>query len=96
MNQKHYKLTAMVYEGTFWSVHVSPPAVDNFDLEKSSAIGFQEVSTMLSMKKKDLKQKGLGNKPNAAQPVKTEDIEKMWSSGAIGLQNPRSLLHLVW
>ena len=51
---------------------------------------------MLSMKKKDLKQKGLGNKPNAAQPVETEDIEKMWSSGAIGLQNPRSLLHLVW
>ena len=51
-----------------------PPAVDNFDLEKSSAIEFEEVSTMLSMKKKDLKQKGLGNKPNAAQPVETEDI----------------------
>ena len=32
----------------------------------------------------------------AAQPVETEDIEKVWSSGAIGLQNPRSLLHLVW
>ena len=63
-----------------------PSAEDNFDLEKSSAIEFEEVSTMLSMKKKDLKQKGLGNKPNAAQPVETEDIEKMWSSGAIGLQ----------
>ena len=37
----------------------------------------EEVSTMLSMKKKDLKQKGLGNKANAAQPVETEDIEKM-------------------
>ena len=57
------------------------PAVDNFHLEKSSANEFEEVSTMLSMKKKDLKQKGLGNKPNAAQPVETEDIEKMWSSG---------------
>jgi len=43
-----------------------------------------------------LKQKGLGNKPNAAQSVETEDTEKMWSSGAIGLQNPCSLLHLVW
>ena len=51
---------------------------------------------MLSMKKKDLKQKGLGNIPNAAQPLETQDIEKMWSSGAIGLQNPRSLFHLVW
>lgn len=38
-----------------------PPAVDNFDLEKSSAIEFEEVSMMLSMKKKDLKQKDLGN-----------------------------------
>ena len=54
-----------------------PPAVDNFDLERSSSTDFQEVSTMLSMKKKDLKQKGLGNKPNASEPVETEDIEKM-------------------
>ena len=97
MNQEHSKLTAMVYEGTFPPVleRPGPPAIDNFDLEKSSAIEFEEVSTMLSMKKKELKQKGLGNKVNAAQPVETEDIEKMWSSGAIGLQNPRSLLHLV-
>jgi hypothetical protein len=29
---------------------------------------------MLSTKKKDLKKKGLGNKPNAAQPVEPEDI----------------------
>ena len=43
-----------------------PPAVDNFNLERSSGIEFEEVATMLhvSMKKKDLKQKGLGNKPN--------------------------------
>jgi len=33
-----------------------------------------------------LKQKGLGKKTNAAQPVETEDNEKMWSSGAIGPQ----------
>ena len=61
-------------------------AVDNFDLKKSSGIEFKEVSMMLSMNKKDLKQKGLGNKPNAAQPVETEDIEKMWLLGAICLQ----------
>jgi len=47
---------------------------------------------MLSIKKKDLKQKCLDNKPNAAQPVETEDVEK----SAIGLQNHHSLLHLVW
>ena len=62
-----------------------------------SAIQLEEVSTMLSMKK----QRGLGSKPNAAQQVETEDLfsffflEKMWSLGAIGLQNPRFLLRLV-
>ena len=35
-----------------------------------SAIQLEEVSTMLSMKK----QRGLGNKPNAAQQVETEDL----------------------
>ena len=51
---------------------------------------------MLSVKKKDLKKKGLGNKPNASEPLEDHQIEQMWSSGAIGLQNPRSLLRLVW
>ncbi|KAK3736132.1 hypothetical protein QZH41_004640 [Actinostola sp. cb2023] len=50
----------------------------------------------LAFEKKDLKKKGLGNKPNAADPVEAEDLEKMWSSGAVGLQNPRSLIRLVW
>ena len=43
-----------------------------------------------------MKRKGLGNKPNAAQPLEEDEIEKIWSTGALGLQNPRSLLHLVW
>ena len=47
-------------------------------------------------KKKDLKRKGLGNKPNAVQPLEEDEIEKTWSAGALGLQNPRSLIHLVW
>lgn len=42
-----------------------------------------------------MRQKGLGNKPNAASPVEEEDIQQMWSTGAIGLQNPHSLLRLV-
>ena len=54
-----------------------PPAVDNFDLEKSSMLEFEEVAKILSAKKKDLKKKGLGNKPNAALPVEEEELEKM-------------------
>lgn len=70
---------------------VCPPAPDNFDIDN-----FEDVATMLSVKKKDLKKKGFGNKPNAAQPLEDDEVEKMWSTGAIGLQNPRSLLRLVW
>ena len=69
------------------------PAPDNFDIGKNEE--FDEVANMLSVKKKDLKRKGLGNKPNAAQPLEEDEIEKIWSTGALGLQNPRSLLHLV-
>ena len=43
-----------------------------------------------------MKRNGLGNKPNAAQPLEEDEIEKIWSTGALGLQNLRSLLHLVW
>ena len=70
-----------------------PPAPDNFDLKKNKE--FAEVANMLSVKKKDLKRKGLGNKPNAAQPLEEDEIEKIWSTRALGLQTPRSLLHLV-
>ena len=30
------------------------------------------------------------------QSKQSDEIEKIWSSEAIGLQNPRALLHLVW
>ena len=67
-----------------------PPAPDSFDIEN-----FEEVVAMLSVKKKHLKKKGLGNKPNASEPLEDHQIEQMWSSRTIGLQNPRSLLRLV-
>ncbi|KAK3734347.1 hypothetical protein QZH41_005333 [Actinostola sp. cb2023] len=73
-----------------------PPAVDNFDIEKGSGTEFEEVAEMLSLKKKDLKKKGFGNKPNTAQPIEDEDVQKMWESGAVGMHSPRALLRLVW
>ncbi|KAK3730140.1 hypothetical protein QZH41_015850, partial [Actinostola sp. cb2023] len=67
-----------------------PPAVDNFDIEKGSGTEFEEVAEMLSLKKKDLKKKGFGNKPNTAQPIDDEDVQKMWESGAVGMHSPRA------
>ncbi|KAK3746503.1 hypothetical protein QZH41_001762 [Actinostola sp. cb2023] len=56
---------------------------NNFDIEKGSGTEFEEVAEMLSLKKKDLKKKGFGNKPNTAQPIEDEDVQKMWESGAV-------------
>ena len=55
-----------------------PPAPDNFDIEKNEE--FNEVAKMLSVKRKDLKRKGLGNKPNAAQPLEEDENLVQWSS----------------
>ena len=52
-----------------------PPAPDNFDIGKNEE--FDEVANMLSVKKKDLKRKSLGNKPNTAQPLEEDEIEKI-------------------
>lgn len=47
MNQKHYKLAAIVYEGTFSMGHLCPQAVDNSDLKKSSGTECEEVSMLI-------------------------------------------------
>ena len=44
-------------------------------LEKSTE--FEDVTNMPSVKKQDLKKTGLGNKPNEAQPLEDDQIEKM-------------------
>ena len=64
-----------------------PPAPDNFNIVKNEE--FNEVAKMPFVKGKDLKRKCLGNKPNAAQPLEEDEIKEIWSSGAVGLQNPR-------
>ncbi|KXJ28634.1 hypothetical protein AC249_AIPGENE19403 [Exaiptasia diaphana] len=84
---------SMVWQYEGWRPGINK-SIDNFDIDKSGG-AFEEVLTMLSLKNKDLKKKGLGSKPNAAQPVEEQDIEKIWASGAIGLENARSLVRLV-
>ena len=56
----------------------------------------EDLKNKLSSKRKQLKSVGKGNRPNACDPLDEEQIEKLWSSGAIGLETPRQLLNLVW
>ena len=92
MSLDHFKLTGMRSSPLF------PPASMSTSTRqlRQKNEEFNEVAKMLSVKRKDLKRQGLGNKPKAAQPLEEDEIEKIWSSGAVGLQNPRSVLHLVW
>lgn len=70
-----------------------PPAPDNFDLTDKT---FDIVNRHLVTKRDDLKRKGKGNHPNAIESITSEQLEKMWASGAIGTHAPRPLLRLQW
>ena len=50
----------------------------------------------LAAKKKQLKAEGKGNRPHRADPLDENQVEKLWTTGAVGLKTPRQLLHLVW
>ena len=48
----------------------------------------EDLKKKLSSKRKQLKSVGKGNRPNACDPLDEEQIEKLWSSGAIDLKRP--------
>ena len=50
----------------------------------------------LAAKKKQLKAEGKGNRPHRADPLDENQMEKLWTTGAVGLKTSRKLLHLVW
>ena len=56
----------------------------------------EHLKKKLSSKRKQFKSVGKGNRPNACDLLDKEQIEKLWSSGAIGLKTPWQLLNLVW
>ena len=51
---------------------------------------------MLKSKSKDLKKKGKGNKSSKSSGMTDEEIEKLWSSGALCDTNPRALVYTLW
>lgn len=57
---------------------------------------FGKARDVLKMKQKQLKGKGLGNKPKAAEPLNDDILQKMYDSNTLGHQNPRALLHSMW
>ncbi|CAC5412297.1 unnamed protein product [Mytilus coruscus] len=57
---------------------------------------FKKSRDCLMAKKKHLKELGLGNLPNAAEAIESDEEEELFSSGAFGTGNPDSLLAAIW
>ncbi|XP_071133127.1 uncharacterized protein KIAA1958-like [Mytilus edulis] len=57
---------------------------------------FKKSQDCLTAKKKHLKQLGLGNHPNAAEALESEDEEELYRSGGFGTDDPDSLLSTIW
>ena len=57
---------------------------------------FPTAKSVLKAKKKDLKEKGLGNQPNKAKDLSETDEEMLWECGALGDQDPETLVHTLW
>ena len=64
---------------------------ESFDIGKD-----EDLKKKLAAKKKQLKAEGKGNRPHRADPLDENQMEKLWTTGAVGLKTPRQLLHLVW
>ncbi len=58
-------------------------------------ITFNHCREVLEAKKKDLKEKGKGNKPKRSKAVEDDVEEKMWENKALGSATPEQLLHTV-
>ncbi|XP_033730156.1 uncharacterized protein KIAA1958-like [Pecten maximus] len=57
---------------------------------------FSTSRQVLQSRRKELKQKGLGNRPNKAEPVSENEEEMLWECGQLGHGNPHALLNTVW
>ena len=51
---------------------------------------------VLESRRRYLKQKGLGNRPNVAHPLSKNDEEKLWETKQFGSETPQSLINTVW
>ena len=49
----------------------------------------EDLKKQLAAKKKQLKAEGKGNRPHRADPPDENQMEKLWTTGAVGLKTPR-------
>ena len=57
---------------------------------------FEKSRQVLVARRKQLVKQGLGNKPNATRELDTEEIEKLFTSGYFGCDDPTVLQRAMW
>ena len=50
----------------------------------------------LNAKQKDLKAKGLGNKPRTSDSLTEEEIEKLYAAKCLGIESSQAVLNTLW
>ena len=57
---------------------------------------FSKMQDTLKSKQKELKKRGLGNKPLAADAISENEIEKLYDNGQLGASTPTSMINTLW
>ena len=57
---------------------------------------FSTSRQVLAARRRELKQMGLGNKPNRASSLSVDEENILWESGALSCENPTSLMRALW
>ncbi|XP_031566002.1 uncharacterized protein LOC116301131 [Actinia tenebrosa] len=83
--------TLTTYPNTFRRYFLERKEGERFDIGED-----QDLSNKLASKRKQLKSAGKVGLPNQCHALDDQQIEKLWTSGAVGTKTSRQLLHLVW
>ena len=59
-------------------------------------VQFEQTRRALQSKQRDLKRKGMGNKPNASAALSEEDIQVLFEKDLLGSSTAEVLLNTVW
>ena len=57
---------------------------------------FETSRSVLAARRKQLKSKGLGNKPNRAECLTDANVDILWESGQMGMHNASALTNMIW
>lgn len=68
----------------------------NYNISIVRGTEFRQAMDVLANKGKELKKKGLGNKPHASDAINDRTIEKLYEAGQLGTTTPTSMIQTLW